>query len=121
MSKTKQREKSETEHLRGEIRSLKSLVRNLRKRVRQLSKKEHLFDDSDEDDDNEYDSVPVMDDLINNCPSCKKGFLTSIDFTHIIIRKCSNCTYSERTRPDGTKTKETEKPETMAHSKTKKS
>lgn len=89
MGKVKQREKSEVEHLRGQIRKLESENRQLRKRIRVLDKKAHFYEDITAD---------VAEDIIikNNCPSCSKGNLIILDLKHVVFEQCDSCEYRKK-------------------------
>jgi len=89
MSKTKNREGSELEHLRGENRRLESQNRQLKKRVRALDKRSHFYEDLVEEQ---------IEDIIPkaNCPTCKKGNITILDLKYVRFEHCDNCEYRKK-------------------------
>lgn len=90
MSKTKQKEKSEMEHLRGRIKRLQSQNRQLRKRNRELERKAHFFENIVDDVVEESDVTEVI------CPKCKSGVLQLLDLHHISLISCTACDYKEK-------------------------
>lgn len=82
MGKTRNRSRSELEHLRGRIRELESELKYYRKR-------EHFFDDR------LGEIEEVQDIKINQCKECRKGIVLEYDFIHGILKKCDVCTYQE--------------------------
>lgn len=89
MSKTKQRNHSELDHLRGRVKKLESQNRQLRKRLKSLDKREHLYEDL-------LDAV--AEDIIVDpkCPKCKTGKLEYKDFTHVKFEVCVDCDYKKK-------------------------
>ncbi len=87
MSKSKNKSRSELEHLRGQIRQLKAELKFLRRRSHIENS---IIDDVIEDSDLEVvDTEP--------CPSCGKGVLVTYDFVYATLRKCA-CGYEEKRR-----------------------
>ena len=85
MSKTKQRERSEVEHLRGKIRELESENRQLRKRLKRLDKQSHLYEDI-------IDAVAEEIEVpSNNCEKCKNGVLQTVDLKYARFVVCQTC------------------------------
>lgn len=89
MSKTKQKNKSEVEVLRGENRRLKSENRNLRKRVKELEKKSHFYEEI-------VDEVVEDVKFRNTCRNCGKGEVLSYDMGLIRLNKCNLCDYEKK-------------------------
>lgn len=85
MSKTKRKERSETEYLRGQIKKLESENRQLRKRIRQLDKRSHLYDDLVEAVAEEI--KPKAD----KCNKCGEGILNFVKLNHLSFIVCDNC------------------------------
>jgi len=83
MSKSKNKNKTEVEHLRGIIRQLKAQLKYYRKR-------EHLNEkDTEEDETIEINA---------NCPECGKGVLEEVDLHLIKLIRCPVCKYEKRER-----------------------
>ena len=90
MSKTKNKNHSEIEHLRGQLKSEKSKNRQLRKRIRELEKRQHMFEDL---------TAEAMEDLEvkeEKCQDCGKGTLMVVDLKHVKFLVCDHC--HERTK-----------------------
>lgn len=97
MSKTKNKESSEVEHLRGQVRKLEATNRRLRKRNRQLDKKSHFHEDVIDD---------VAEDIASKgetCPECGKGQITTVDLKYLLIDSCDTCEYRKKYKPKGVK------------------
>lgn len=92
MSKTRQKNHSETEHLRGLVKKLKSENRQLRKRLKELDRRSHFYQDI-------IDEVAEEVEVKNVCPSCKKGIVEELNFVHIIVEKCNQCDYQKNRKP----------------------
>lgn len=92
MSKTRQKNKSEVEQLRGENRKLRSQNRQLRKRVNQLERKAHFYEEVVEE---------ITEDVTikKSCPECDEGILQELDMIHVIITKCTECDYRKTRKP----------------------
>lgn len=88
MSKTRRKNRSEAEHLNGQIRKLESENRQLKKRLKALDKKSHFYEEL-------VNEVSDDVELKNVCQACFKGTLSEHDFKHIIITKCDNCKYQK--------------------------
>lgn len=88
MSKTKQRNHSELDHLRGRVKKLESQNRQLRRRLKSLDKREHLYEDLLE---------AVSEDIViePKCPQCK-GKIEYKDFTHVKYEVCVDCDYKKK-------------------------
>ena len=89
MGKTRRKERSETEYLRGQVRELEKENRSLKKRLRQLDKRSHLYEDIIE---------AVAEDIIveEKCPTCKTGKHSVLDLKHVRFMICSDCDYRKR-------------------------
>lgn len=88
MSKSKNKTRSEVEHLRGQIRQLKAELKYYKKR-------EHINTNRDDDDDLDYDDVQDIA-AVRMCPKCGKGCLIEYDFKYALLTKCDTCDYDER-------------------------
>lgn len=86
MSKSKNKTRSEIEHLRGQIRQLKAELKYYKRR-------EHMSP-SEPIDDFDYDDV--QDINASQCPKCGKGILVEYDFKFAILKKCDRCDFEER-------------------------
>lgn len=84
MSKSKNKSRSEVEYLRGKIRKLESQLKYHRQR-------EHFFEAPIEDINEEVEEITA-----DQCPKCKRGVVTTYDFTFATLSKCSNCDYEIR-------------------------
>lgn len=85
MSKTRRKNRSETEFLTGQIRKLESENKQLKRRLRQLDKKAHFYDDLVE---------AVAEDIKpkdSKCEKCKTGVLSLIDVKYAKFLVCSEC------------------------------
>lgn len=89
MGKSKNKSKSEVEHLRGEIRRLKAELKYYKRRA-------HIENSIMDDviDDAPLEDVKIMDD----CAQCGKGCLIEYDFKYATLKKCDNCGHEERKR-----------------------
>lgn len=87
MGKSKNKNKSEVEFLRGQIRQLKAELKYYKKR-------EHISN-TPPDDDLDYDDVQDIS-AARPCPRCGKGILVEYDFKYALLMKCSHCEYDER-------------------------
>lgn len=87
MSKSRNRSKSEIEHLRGQIRQLKAELKYYKRRSHIENS---IIDDVIEDSNLEIVNT-------SECPSCGKGVLIEYDFVYATLRKCS-CGYEEKRR-----------------------
>jgi hypothetical protein len=86
MSKSKNKSRSELEHLKGQIRELKAELKYYKRRAHiETSIIDDVIEDGDLEDVNAY-----------QCPSCKSGALIEFDFKFAVLRKCSNCGHEER-------------------------
>ncbi len=93
MSKTKNKEHSEVELLRGRVRKLAALNRRLRKRNKQLERKSHFH-------------ATVIDDVGKEitikgktCRECGKGQITIVDLKYLLIESCDVCEYRKKMKP----------------------
>ena len=84
MSKTKNREHSETEYLKGQIRKLESENRQLKKRLRKLDKKAHLYEDL-------IEAVAEEIEAEEKCEKCKQGIYKFVDLKYAKFMVCDKC------------------------------
>lgn len=91
MGKTRRKERSEAEYLRGQVRKLESENRQLKKRVKQLDRKSHFYenlvDEGIEEVEFKAEKCPVKD--------CE-GFLVLLDLKHVRFDCCTECEYRKR-------------------------
>lgn len=87
MSKTKNKNKSEVEHLRGIIRKLKAQVRSLSTRNKELERQSHFYEYIA---DEVIEDVEIKEDI---CEECGKGILSEIDLVHVIVTTCDLCEF----------------------------
>jgi predicted RNase H-like nuclease (RuvC/YqgF family) len=88
VSKTRQRNHSELDHLRGRVKKLESQNRQLRRRLKSLDKREHLYEDLLE---------TISEDIViePKCPQCKSK-IEYKDFTHVKYEVCVDCDYKKK-------------------------
>lgn len=84
MSKSRNKNRSEVEHLRGRVRKLEAQLKYYKKR-------ELFFESPLEEIDEDIEEISA-----NQCEVCKKGLVTVFDFTFATLEKCSNCTFERR-------------------------
>lgn len=84
MSRSKNKNRSEVEYLRGKIRKLESQLKYYRKR-------EHFFEAPVEEIIEEVEGIDT-----NQCDQCRRGVIVDYDFKFAILRKCTNCDFEER-------------------------
>lgn len=96
MSKTRNKTRSEGEHLNGIIRQLKSENRNLRKRIKELEKWERNY----ENKILEEDEPELVLEKVEKCSQCKSGNLKYQDFKFVRYLVCDNveCKYKEKVK-----------------------
>ena len=93
MSKTKNKEHSGLELLKGRIRKLEAVNRRLRKRNKQLERKTHFHDNVIDDVAEEITPKGEM------CTECGKGQLTTVDLKYLLIESCDTCEYRKKIKP----------------------
>lgn len=88
MGKTRRKERSESEYLRGRIKKLESENRQLKKRIRQFDKRSHLYEDI----------IEAVEDIIieDRCLNCKTGKLSVKDFKFVRYEVCDSCEYKKK-------------------------
>lgn len=94
---SKQRERSELEHLRAENRTLKKQIKHLKKQLSHKEKREHLYEDISE----EIEDQGMEEDIApkgKSCELCGKGVLVREKMGARILTKCTTCTYSKFTK-----------------------
>lgn len=106
MGKSKAKNKSEAEFLKGEIRRLK---KQLDKARRGIPVPDELIVEEE------------FDDFKPDCPRCGKGFLKIIDLKYILISTCGVCEYNERRKPIDAEKKEGVQPSIKNKNSTKNS
>ena len=92
MGKVKRKEHSESEYYKGIIKKFKLEVKSLKQQLRSLQKREHFYEDNDNNEEDMSEILP------NSCPKCKKGKLSEVDLHKLIITKCDNCEYQTKKR-----------------------
>jgi archaellum component FlaC len=93
VSKTKNRERSEVEYLRGQIRELESENRQLRRRLKTLDKKTHLYEGIVEA---VAEEIKPNTEAETKCKKCKIGTIRFIDVKHAKFFVCSECHHREK-------------------------
>jgi transposase-like protein len=94
LSKTKNKNRSEIEVLRGENRSL-------RKELKQLRKQARIVEDKEDDIQLELEGFSVYQESPKKtyCPSCKIGeFKMAIDLSDKTIYNCTECDFKRVTK-----------------------
>jgi ribosomal protein L44E len=76
VSKTKNKEHSEVEYLKGQIRKLESENRQLKRRIKALDRRAHFYEDLVDDS---VEDIQIKD----KCPACKKGTRTILDLKYV--------------------------------------
>lgn len=90
---TKKRDRSETEYLRGLVRSLKSQVRHLKRHNKELGAQAQRYEDHEEDMREEGEQPAVeLAPAATEC-SCGKGDLIHTDLGVKTLITCSACTF----------------------------
>jgi ribosomal protein L44E len=89
VSKTKNKERSESEYLRGQIRKLESENRQLKRRVKALDRRAHFYEDLVED---ATEDINIKD----RCPSCKEGTTSIVDLKYVRFETCDSCDYRKK-------------------------
>lgn len=84
MSKSRNKNRSEVEYLRGRIRQLESQLKYYKKR-------ELFFESPIEEIEEEVENIKAA-----QCPECKRGIVTVYDFNFATLAKCGNCDYEKR-------------------------
>jgi len=90
MSKTKAKNGSELEYLRGLVKQYKSEARQLRRQVKSLQNRSHFYERIEEEEN------PDGVDMKGQCPSCKEGILFKLDLPHMVLTKCDSCDHTTR-------------------------
>lgn len=85
MGKSKSKNRSEVEYLRGQVRELQAEVRRLRK-------KEHLAAEID----NLIEENIVEEIEAKRCKVCKHGLLLELEFSHATYGICDSCNSREK-------------------------
>lgn len=86
MGKSRNKDRSEVEQLKG-------MVKQLRKQLKHARKAEHILEDMIIED------VPVIvEEVVNDnvCPKCKHVSLTTFEAPHAIFVKCKECDFSHK-------------------------
>lgn len=98
MGKTRNKQHSEIDHLRGENRRLKSENRHLKKVLKQSEKWKNVKDDVHCDEIDGEEAVII--ERVDECPKCEQGRLRYIDLKHVQLFKCDNkkCDYREKAK-----------------------
>jgi hypothetical protein len=86
MGKSKRKNGSEVEFLRGKVRQLEAEVKFLK---RQAHLTERLVDEATEDE-------PVEDLKVRHCGECGKGQITDLELSFLTISQCDTCNFRER-------------------------
>lgn len=103
MSKSQRKNRSELEHLKGQIRELEKENRALKRQLKSLEKKEHIFDETMDGQDEEIisdseDTFPILKYRIpcGGDDGCGKGFFAEYSIMDKVIGTCSVCGRRER-------------------------
>lgn len=89
MSKTKQKNRSEAEALKGYIRELEKQVRSLRSQVKSYEKYDRSQDEEQYDDSE--DTIPDLK-FTKNCSECGKGkLIETFSFSNNTYGTCNHC------------------------------
>ncbi len=93
MGKSKNKNHSEVEFLRGQVRKLASELKYYKKRAHIV---ESTIDDAIEE--NELYNINAK-----QCPRCGKGNLIELDFYFATLSRCDHCSFEKREGKSGTK------------------
>ncbi len=88
MAKSKNRSRSELEHLRGQVRELKAKLKYYERRADFLGAP--LEDVLDEHDLNDMNA--------SECEVCGKGLMIEFDFVYATLARCNHCGNETRKR-----------------------
>lgn len=95
MGKTKRKNHSEIEHLRGITREYEAEIRRLRKQLRQYEKYDRQ-DYSDEEIKDSEETYPNLK-LTQDCSNCGKGKLVeTLEIQNKIYGTCNHCGFNGR-------------------------
>ena len=101
MSKSRQKNHSEIEHLKGKIKEQEKLIRSLQKQLKQLEKREHLVEDSIQDTEYSRDTEDTYRELpkairCDSVDGCGKGILEEYEILGKVIGTCNVCGFRKR-------------------------
>ncbi len=86
----KSKEGRPSEHYLAEIRKLRSENRNLKKRLKRLERKEHIFDEQDEED--LIQELPIGESQRPlGCMECGKGEIKTFELMGKVYGTCTVC------------------------------
>lgn len=88
MSKTKNKNGSELEYLRGEVRRYKCLCRSLQREIQSLKKKEHFYEDLSDIEDEEAEESRITK---LPCSDCGKGMMDQVVILNRVFHACPIC------------------------------
>lgn len=83
MGKTKNKNKSEVEFLRGEVRRLK-------RQVKQLERTAHFFETAI------VEEAPVEVKKVRHCNNCGKGVMAEFEIMDRVFATCGTCGHREK-------------------------
>lgn len=86
MSKTKNKNRNEIEHYKGEIRRLK-------RQLRELQKSKHLYDDII---DASIEQIEEPRERVHICQECGKGKIKYFSVLDIPFEECDICDYRKK-------------------------
>lgn len=88
----KQKERSETEYLRGVIKNQRSIIKHLQKEVGRNKKRQQQDDIiAEELLEDEFEERDIIAD--NRCPECHKGTIETVDLKVRKMVVCNSCNY----------------------------
>ena len=96
LGKVKKTDHSEIRYLKGLVRELQKQLRVLRKELSYFKKRNHLFDDSQDEEietDSE-DTYPIFEPIQDNlktCDMCGKGKLVEFEIIGKVFGTCNTC------------------------------
>lgn len=95
MGKTKRKNHSELEHLRGITREYEAEIRRLRKQLRQYEKYDRQDYSDEESKDSEDTFIKLK--LTKECSICGKGtVIQTLEIQNKIYGTCNHCGFNER-------------------------
>lgn len=96
MSKSRNKNRSEIEYIKGQLKKVQTENRQLKKRIRQLDKKSHFYE-------NIVDEAVEEASLGETCESCGKGTMHHYDLVHVKLEICDLCGYKRNLSREKTK------------------
>ena len=104
MGKVKNKNRDESEYLKGQIRDLRKKCRSLERENRDLKKRAHFYDEL-VDEFMETEEIQPVENHRRKCKSCGAHDILERDFYRTKILECKKCGHQERIKVDQGKVK----------------